>query len=181
MIFKKNLEEVFKEFILKLEEESLKQCNGCESKSMGCNNHKFDMMAKLFRLLEKEFSLEVYNITRSKCINLSGDSFGEIFVASGKSMYPTINQGDILILTAVGEGPYIGDVIVFGDSTLNSMAVHRVIGKDKLFCYCRGDANEPVEKVIYPRIIGVVSLIVKKEQNRKLYDMLFKAINTKLK
>lgn len=104
---------------------------------------------------------------------------------NGKSMLPTIESGDALVLEAAGT-PQIGDVYVI--ETRRGYAAHRLIEQGEKFVF-RGDNSiytetfskwEPIAKVIGIDVNGKIeSLPVLKKQNRMLTYLRF--IASKLK
>lgn len=84
----------------------------------------------------------------------------EYFYASesiGISMYPTLKNGDVLIIQKNTDPSFnvkVGDIIVF---TYNDMYVgHRVIDVENNYVVTKGDANTFSEHITYDRIVGKI-------------------------
>ena len=89
--------------------------------------------------------------------------------AVGKSMLPTIKEGDIITISNDINSLHVGDIVLFYNANKNHniYILHRIISsvKDKIFI-TKGDNNkfsdQPIRK---SRIIGKVVLIQSKEYN----------------
>ena len=78
-------------------------------------------------------------------------------MVSGLSMYPVLNEGDII--TVCRKRDYkIGDIIVFQYKD-NSFLVHRLLKIQNGRFFCKGDNSFRMEDVEKDRIVGYVLLI----------------------
>jgi signal peptidase I len=83
------------------------------------------------------------------------------FFYKGRSMYPTLKQGEILYTRPVFRDLTPGDIIVYFDPDQHKNIVHRIIAiKDNLFV-TRGDNNPNPDSKLIPlhNIIGKVNYI----------------------
>lgn len=83
------------------------------------------------------------------------------FKAEGYSMFPFIQDGDLIMLSPVGSHSFIfGKVAVFLNPGLNKLVVHRVIGRSKGCYILKGDATNCIDGLIpIENILGVVTEI----------------------
>lgn len=90
-------------------------------------------------------------------------------------MSPTLNDGDIIIEAGVPEnGVNIGDIIGYAEIG-GQHACHRVVGftNDDFCVYTKGDNGSTITKVPVRAITSRVAKIVKKEENKELWDVLY--------
>jgi len=107
---------------------------------------------------------------------LSGAALGELsrevlergvsfrFRAMGGSMYPMIENGDVLTVAPLGlSAPYPGDVVEFLHPGHGGLRVHRVVGRRNGACLVQGDGvTEPDGWIPRENILGRVTQITRR-------------------
>lgn len=88
------------------------------------------------------------------------------FLAKGRSMYPTIRDGDIVNIESVKKREIrLGDVVFYRNNE-ERMVMHRVIKKrmysNRVVFITRGDANRDEEEVFLNQILGRVRILERK-------------------
>ena len=84
------------------------------------------------------------------------------FRATGWSMLPFINNGDVIILTPIAkQPPRIGEVVAFIHPETGNLIVHRIVGQKGSTHLFRGDANTDQADGLIPiqNLLGRVSQI----------------------
>ena len=153
------------------------KCNNCKSFKEGCKNQDFEAMENIFYELGKINKLNYGTILNKALLQNPNLTLAEIFLIHGKSMFPSINEGDLLIISDF-EQAKIGDIILcITETNSESLTVHRLIGKDDNFWYVKGDNNgEMIEKVHPNTIVGKINAIIKKEVQPEIYNFLYEKI-----
>lgn len=91
------------------------------------------------------------------------------FRAIGHSMYPFINDGDVIIISPLLSSPRIGDVVAFINPETGRLAIHRVIRKKGDTYLIKGDnISEAYDIVQKENILGFVTKI---ERNGKKFSV----------
>jgi signal peptidase I len=86
------------------------------------------------------------------------------FKATGRSMHPTIRDGDILTLSPLnGLRPASNDVVAFHHPDTGNLVVHRIIGIASVTFEGRGDNSEESDGQI--PISNIVGLVTRLERN----------------
>ena len=107
---------------------------------------------------------------------LSGAALGELsravlergvsfrFRAMGGSMYPLIENGDVLTVAPLGRGTLsLGDVVEFLHPGHGGLRVHRVVGRRNGACLVQGDGmSEPDGWIPRENILGRVTEITRR-------------------
>jgi len=84
--------------------------------------------------------------------------------ACGYSMYPSIKNGDLLVVAKKGSpyyDPEIGDILVYRYK--NFYVAHRLIRVDGDIYFLKGDNNDYVEKVKEENVVGEVIEVIPRE------------------
>jgi hypothetical protein len=91
------------------------------------------------------------------------------FRAMGGSMYPLIENGDVLTVAPLGRrAPTPGDVVEFLDPGHGGLRVHRVLGRRNGACLVQGDGMaEPDGWIPLENILGRVTEITR--QGRRIH------------
>lgn len=78
------------------------------------------------------------------------------FCARGRSMWPTIQDGDILHVEPIRKSPRIGDIVLFMRE--GQFKAHRIVGKRGSYFITRGDAGMEIDGVVRRKeMIGKVA------------------------
>jgi phage repressor protein C with HTH and peptisase S24 domain len=108
--------------------------------------------------------------------SLSGAALGELsaavlergvsfrFRAMGGSMYPMIENGDVLTVAPLGRGTLsLGDVVEFLHPGRGGLRVHRIVGRRNGACLVQGDGmSEPDGWIPRENILGRVTGITRR-------------------
>jgi len=148
-------------------------CKTCPQQE-GCDNLDMDVSHEIFKMLAE--GVPAYANVLSQWGVLSGDSQKTIMImpALGSSMYPEIEQGDLLVLSKVI--PKKGDIVsVALDS--NSSAMHRIVKTEKHHITTKGDNNlKEDNRVNRMRQVATVIKVIKKDDS--CYGPLSKLLHT---
>ncbi len=78
------------------------------------------------------------------------------FCARGRSMWPTIADGDLLHVEGIKKSPKIGDIVLFLRE--GQFKAHRIVGRSGIHFIARGDAGMEADGVVRrEEIIGRVA------------------------
>ena len=82
-----------------------------------------------------------WGINQGMALALSTDM--PVVAVESNSMIPVFYKGDILVLTGIGDGPQVGDVVVYSVAGRSVPIVHRIVKVNPDGSYqTKGDANE---------------------------------------
>lgn len=170
--------DVFVKAILEvLKEKYDDKCSKCEQRTQDCTLRKYeeadDVLNKISKYDERLYYYMFVHLQQARYTHPQSP-YGSFHIAIGSSMSPAINDGDIVVLGGLPEhGGDVGDIIVYPGIDGNN-TVHRVVGFARDSCvYTKGDNGVSTDKVPTQAIISKVSKIVKKEEDKELWDMLY--------
>lgn len=151
------------------------KCVNCDMYNLGCNSQDIETAEFILNGLQKNNLIqEGYLYFDKKSLENRDQSICKIFICSGESMYPEINQGDIILIKSFKEYN-VGDICLFFDTKYKDRKIHKIIGEDNAFIYFKGNnTKNQIEKVRDNEIIGKVCLIIKPNKNKEIYNFLIK-------
>lgn len=153
------------------------KCDKCKSRLEGCKSGDYELIRLAEKKMYTQYPFEMHLVSQERVLS-SDQPEVVLAVAIGLSMYPTINQGDILLICGYSS-LQVGDIVsaYFTDGAKKCSIIHRIVGVEDHFVYLSGDNSQgDIQKVHRFCVAGKVSLIIKREQHPELYDILIKAI-----
>ncbi|MFQ6086935.1 MAG: signal peptidase I [Candidatus Bathyarchaeia archaeon] len=83
-----------------------------------------------------------------------------VFRVSGRSMYPTLEDGDYVVIWRAINGNLTNEIVLFEDHT-NKLIVHRAIANNSEMVMTKGDANKsPDGWITRENVIGFVLFVI---------------------
>lgn len=154
----------------------ISKCSNCQNFKEGCNINDLEAVWLVLIEIAKYYPYELQSFVRKQLLN---DNFNyiEVMKLSGKSMYPSIEEGDIIISGGIKDIKIDDFIISYAKLDKSTILVHRCVGIDDDFIYLRGDNNIGVEKIKKEAIIGKVYQIIRKSGNTEIYNLLNKIIH----
>jgi len=88
----------------------------------------------------------------------------------GNSMFPFIQNGDVITLSPWGkQSPQIGDIVAYEQAGAEKLIIHRLIQENQEWYILRGDnCSQPDEVVPRSHLLGILTQIKRKDKTKSV-------------